>query len=94
MRTRHYREAPTSFKRTRTKPPCPHGGYKVTFEAYFVDLRCVEKHNVSTAQLEYIRKHHGIVWFSVNSHIIIIYVHYLYELTHIYTRKEKSLKEM
>ena len=59
-----------------------------------MDLGCIEKHNFSTALLENIRKHHGIVWFSVNSHIIIIYVHYLYELTHIYTRKEKSVKEM
>ena len=83
-----------SLERMRTKPPCPHGGYKASFEANFVDLGCIEKHNFSTAQLENSRKHHSIVWFSVNSHIIIIYVHYLYELNHIYTRKEKSVKEM
>ena len=79
----------------RTKPPCPHGGYKASFEANFVDLGCIEKHNFSTAQLENSRKHHSIVWFSVNSHIIIIYVHYLSEAhSHIYKKRKISKRNV
>ena len=40
-------------------------GYEASFEACFVDLGCLEKHNFSTALLENSRKHHGI---AVNSH--------------------------
>ena len=68
-RTGQRGEAPTSPKRMKTKPvmPCAHGGYQASFEACFVDLGCLEKHNFSTALLENSRKHHGIAWFSVNS---------------------------
>ena len=31
---------------------CAHGGYEASFEACFVDLGCLEKHNLSTALLE------------------------------------------
>ena len=47
---------------------CAHGGYNASFEACFVGLRCLEKHNFSSAQMENSREHHGIAWFSVNSH--------------------------
>ena len=33
-----------------------------------MDLGCLEKYKFSTALLENSRKHHGIAWFSVNSH--------------------------
>ena len=45
-----------------------YGSYKAIYEACFVDLRCLEKHNISTVLLENSRKHHSILWFSVNSH--------------------------
>ena len=35
------------------------GGYKASFEACFVDLKCLEKHNFSTELFENSRKHHG-----------------------------------
>ena len=46
----------------KTKPVtlCAHGGYKASFEACFVDLKCFEKHNFSTALFENSRKHPGI----------------------------------
>ena len=57
-------------KETKTKPVTPHahGGYKASFEACFVDLGWLEKHNFSTTLLENSRKHHGVAWFFVNSH--------------------------
>ena len=71
--------------KTKLVTPCPQVGYKASFEAYFVDLGCLEKHNFSTALLENSRKHHGIMLFSVNSHIM----HYLSEAhSHMYTKKK------
>ena len=63
-------EASTSPKRMITKPValCACSGYKASFEACLVDLGGLEKHNFSTVLLENSRKHHGMVWFFVNSH--------------------------
>ena len=57
-------------KETKIKPVtlCAHGSYKGSFEACFVDLECLEKHNILTALLENSRSHHDIACFSVNSH--------------------------
>ena len=64
------RRSPNKPKGTKIKlvTLCAHGGYKATFEACFVGLGCLEKHNFSSALLENSREHHGIAWFSVNSH--------------------------
>ena len=49
---------------------CAHGGYEASFEACFVDLGCLEKHNFSTVLLENSRKHHSI---AVNSHKALLF---------------------
>ena len=67
-RTSQCGEAPTSQKRMKPVTPHAHGGYKASFEACFMDLGCLEKHNFLTALLENSRKHHGVAWFSVNSY--------------------------
>ena len=62
--------SPNQPKGTKTKPVTPyaHGGYKASFEACFVDLGCLAKHNFSTTLLENSKKHHSIAWFFMNSH--------------------------
>ena len=61
--------SPNKPKETKIKPVmlCAHGSYKDSFDACFVDLGCLEKHNFSTALLQNSRNHHGIKQFSVNS---------------------------
>ena len=51
--------SPNEPEETKIKPVtlCAHGGYKANFEACFVDLGCLEKHNFSTVLLENSRKH-------------------------------------
>ena len=57
-------------KETKIKPVtlCVHSTYKGIFDACFVDLECLEKHNLLTALVENSRNHHGIACFSINSH--------------------------
>ena len=64
------RRSPNQPKEAKTKAVTPyaHGGYKASFEACFVDLGCLEKHNFSTTLLENSRQHHGVAWFFVNSY--------------------------
>ena len=58
-----------SPKRTKTSVAlCSHGDNKASFEACFVDLGCLEKQNFSIELLENSRKHHAIVWLSLNPH--------------------------
>jgi len=61
--------SPNKPKETKIKPVmlCAHGSYKDSFDACFVDLGCLEKHNFSTALLQNSRNHHSIKQFSVNS---------------------------
>ena len=56
-------------EKTKIKPVmlCAYSSYKASFEACFMDLGCLEKHNFSTALLENTRNHHSIKQFSVNS---------------------------
>ena len=63
-------EKPQQAKEAKIMPVmlCAHGSYKGIFEACFVDLECLEKHNLLTALLENIRNHHGIACFSINLH--------------------------
>ena len=60
------RRSPNEPKGTKIKLVmlCAHGGYKASFEACFVGLGCLEKHNFSSALLENSKEHHGIAWFS------------------------------
>ena len=44
-----------------------HSGYQPNFEACYVDLGGLEKHDFSTALLENSTRH-SIAWFSINSH--------------------------
>ena len=47
-----------------------HGGYK-SIASRFISCRMpIEKHN-SAVGIIYRRKHHGIAWFSVNSHAVV-----------------------
>ena len=61
-------EKPQRAKQTKIKPVmlCVHSTYKGIFEACFVDLECLEKHNLLTTLLENSRNHHGIACFSIN----------------------------
>ena len=63
-------EKPQRAKEMKIKPVmlCVHSNYKGIFEACFVDLEFLEKHNLLTALLENSRNHHGIACFSINSH--------------------------
>ena len=50
--TSQHREAPMSLKRRKDKlvTPCAHGGYKASYDACFMDIRCLQKHYFNSAQ--------------------------------------------
>ena len=59
-----------SLKLTKTKPVvfCANSGYQATFEACFMDLGGLEENTSTTVLNETSRKHHSMVWFSINFH--------------------------
>ena len=61
------RKSPSEPKETKIRLSA-HSGYRANFEACFMSIGCLEKHNFSTALLENSRNHDGMGWFSVNSH--------------------------